>query len=56
MVAATQKALYFQQQYWHIPHKKSAERVGFEPTEPYGSRALQARALGQTMRPLLNAG
>ncbi len=29
-----------------------AERVGFEPTEPCGSRALQARALGQTMQPL----
>ena len=29
-----------------------AERVGFEPTLPYGKRALQARALGQTMRPL----
>ena len=32
--------------------KQPAERVGFEPTEPCGSRALQARALGQTMRPL----
>ena len=30
-----------------------AERVGFEPTERnYRSRALQARALGQTMLPL----
>jgi hypothetical protein len=29
-----------------------AERVGFEPTEPFGSRALQARALGQTTLPL----
>ena len=29
-----------------------AERVGFEPTEPFGSRALQARALGQTTQPL----
>ena len=29
-----------------------AERVGFEPTEPCGSRALQARALDRTMRPL----
>ncbi len=29
-----------------------AERVGFEPTEPYGSRALQARALNQTSLPL----
>jgi hypothetical protein len=27
----------------------SAERVGFEPTVPYGTRALQARALGRTM-------
>jgi hypothetical protein len=31
-----------------------AERVGFEPTIPKGIRALQARALGQTMRPLHN--
>ena len=29
-----------------------AERMGFEPMEPFGSRALQARALGQTMLPL----
>ena len=29
-----------------------AERVGFEPTNPFGLRALQARALGQAMRPL----
>ncbi len=29
-----------------------AERVGFEPTEPEGSRALQARAFGRTMQPL----
>ena len=29
-----------------------AERVGFEPTEPKGSRALQARAVGRTMQPL----
>jgi hypothetical protein len=29
-----------------------AERVGFEPTEPFGSRALQARALDQTTQPL----
>ncbi len=29
-----------------------AERVGFEPTEPCGSRALQARALDQTTLPL----
>ncbi len=40
------------------PNKKApirgpgAERVGFEPTEPFGSRALQARALGQTTLPL----
>jgi hypothetical protein len=34
------------------PLKQTAERVGFEPTLPYGKRALQARALGQTMRPL----
>jgi hypothetical protein len=32
-----------------------AERVGFEPTEPCGSRALQARAFGQTTLPLRNA-
>ena len=29
-----------------------AERVGFEPTVPYGTRALQARAFGQTTLPL----
>ncbi len=29
-----------------------AEGVGFEPTRPEGLRALQARALDQTMRPL----
>ena len=29
-----------------------AEGVGFEPTIPCGIRALQARALGRTMRPL----
>ncbi len=29
-----------------------AERAGFEPAEPEGSRALQARALGRTMQPL----
>ena len=29
-----------------------AERVGFEPTVPCGTRALQARALGRTMLPL----
>ena len=29
-----------------------AERAGFEPAEPFGSRALQARALGQTTQPL----
>ena len=29
-----------------------AERVGFEPTVPCGTRALQARALGQTTLPL----
>jgi hypothetical protein len=31
---------------------KKAERVGFEPTVPCGTRALQARALGRTMQPL----
>jgi hypothetical protein len=36
----------------HLPPNFSAERVGFEPTEPCGSRALQARALGQTTQPL----
>ena len=30
-----------------------AERVGFEPTVPCGTRALQARALGRTTLPLL---
>ncbi len=34
------------------PRCRLAERVGFEPTEPLGSRALQARALGQTTQPL----
>jgi hypothetical protein len=29
-----------------------AERAGFEPAEPFGSRALQARALDQTTLPL----
>jgi hypothetical protein len=29
-----------------------AERAGFEPAEPEGSRALQARAFGRTMQPL----
>jgi hypothetical protein len=33
-------------------NKNSAERVGFEPTEPFGSHALQACALGQTTQPL----
>ena len=32
-----------------------AERVGFEPTVPFGTRALQARALGQTTLPLPSA-
>ena len=32
-----------------------AEREGFEPSIPEGIRALQARALGQTMRPLPDA-
>ena len=32
--------------------KNQAERVGFEPTVPCGTRALQARALGQTTLPL----
>ncbi len=41
----------------HIKQKdpervSKAERVGFEPTVPYGTRALQARALGRTMQPL----
>ena len=30
--------------------------MGFEPTEPFGSRALQARALGQTTLPLHGDG
>ena len=29
-----------------------AERVGFEPTVPCGTLALQASALGRTMQPL----
>ena len=29
-----------------------AEREGFEPSLPFGKRALQARALDRTMRPL----
>src|SRR3972149_1431743 len=33
-----------------------AEREGFEPSIPCGIRAFQARALGQTMRPLLLCG
>ena len=32
--------------------KTKAERVGFEPTVPYGTRALQARAISRTTRPL----
>ena len=34
--------------------KMMAERQGFEPWIPEGIRALQARALGRTMRPLPN--
>ena len=37
-----------QQNGWFFP----AERVGFEPTVPRGTHALQARALGRTMLPL----
>ena len=33
-------------------HDFQAEREGFEPSKPFGLRAFQARALGQTMRPL----
>ncbi len=33
-----------------------AERMGFEPMEPFGSRALQARALDRTMLPLHECG
>ena len=29
-----------------------AERVGFEPTVPFGTPTFQASALGQTMLPL----
>ncbi len=29
-----------------------AERAGFEPAVPFGTRALQARALGRTTLPL----
>ena len=35
--------------------ENQAEREGFEPSNPFGLRAFQARALGQTMRPLLNS-
>jgi hypothetical protein len=31
---------------------KQAERAGFEPARAFALRALQARALDQTMRPL----
>lgn len=31
-----------------------AEREGFEPSVPCGTRALQARAISQTTRPLQN--
>ena len=34
------------------PFLSMAERVGFEPTVPRGTRALQARAFGRTMLPL----
>src|SRR3972149_2884560 len=37
---------------WPAYTRNVAERVGFEPTEPFGSRALQARALDQTTLPL----
>ena len=33
-----------------------AERMGFEPMEPFGSRAPQARALDRTMLPLHECG
>jgi hypothetical protein len=36
----------------HLP-PDLAERAGFEPAEHFCSRALQARALGQTTLPLL---
>jgi hypothetical protein len=39
----------------HFRQPLQAERVGFEPTEPCGSRALQARALGRTTQPLHKA-
>ncbi len=32
-----------------------AERQGFEPWVPFGTRVLQTRALDQTMRPLQNS-
>jgi hypothetical protein len=35
-----------------LPPGFMAERAGFEPALPYGKRALQARALGQTTLPL----
>lgn len=33
---------------------QKAEREGFEPSRAFALRAFQARALGQTMRPLQN--
>ena len=44
--------------FWQIKVKtpllrcREAERVGFEPTEPFSSLAFQASALGQTTLPL----
>jgi hypothetical protein len=35
-----------------MPLDLLAERAGFEPALPFGKRALQARALGQTTLPL----
>ena len=46
---------------WCLPFHHSpfyyfiAERVGFEPTDPCGSRVFKTRALDQAMRPLLKA-
>lgn len=38
--------------YWAQLRVVTAERAGFEPAIPFGTHALQACALGRTMRPL----
>ena len=39
-----------------MPRFLVAERAGFEPAVPCGTRALQARALGRTTQPLQTCG